>query len=288
MPTSIWGVAFYVFALFPGVAFVFAREGHHASSKRSALRETASVVFVSAVCDAAVALVVVAVAVAVPEVAKVITAMLDGDLSWARTNFGWALVYTLLALTAATLLGFFLGSKWAHDHGMKLFWSAAIPRDVSAWQKILYPEERLEVKVGLTLKSGAWVSGTLWDFDNDADNSPHRTITLSGELSARSGGSEEPVPLTETDWVVVEAGDIELLQASYYRPADDADPGTPDAGIPNWRKWKRAGLGALVVGAVSGLVASLSPSPSLWIRIVTVAAVAASALFGILAARRRS
>jgi len=288
VPTSIWGVAFYVFALFPGVAFVFAREGHRASSKRSAFRETASVVFVSAVCDAVVALVVVAIALSVPGVANTITAMLDGDLSWARSNFGWALVFALLALAAATLLGFFLGSKWAHDHGMKLLWSAAIPRDISAWQKILYPDERVEVKVGLTLKSGAWVSGTLWDFDNDADNSPHRTITLSGDLSARSSGSEEPVPLSETDWVVVEAGDIELLQASYYQPAEEGDLGTRDAGRPKSRRWKRISLAALVLGAAAGLVAVLSPSPSVWIRLATVVSLAASVLFGILAARRRA
>ncbi|WP_217635027.1 DUF6338 family protein, partial [Plantibacter sp. MMLR14_011] len=55
MPTSALGVAFYVFALFPGVAFIFAREGHQPAVKRSVLRETAALVFVSAVCDAIIA-----------------------------------------------------------------------------------------------------------------------------------------------------------------------------------------------------------------------------------------
>lgn len=216
MPTSIWGVAFYVFALFPGVAFVFAREGHRAVGKRSALRETATVVFVSAICDAIVALGVIVFAAFQPIVQSTISTTLSGDLSWIRQYFGLATVYSILTLGAATTLGFFLGSKWVHDHGLKAIWKSAIPRDVSAWQQVLLPEQKVEVRVGLSLKSGAWISGTLWDFDNDPDGDPHRTITLSGQIQVRAQGAGSIEALDDTDWVVVEAGDIELLQASYY------------------------------------------------------------------------
>lgn len=258
MPTSIWGVAFYVFALFPGVAFIFAREGHRPVGKRSAVRETATVVFVSTICDATVALVVIGMSACWPPIRTTVTTMLGGDLTWAKDNFWLATVCMIAALAATTLLGLFLGSKWAYEHGLRTIWKSEIPRDLSAWQQILLPERKLEVRVGLSLKSGGWVSGTLWDFDNDPDGNPHRTITLNGQIRMRAAGAKEAVVLPETDWVIVEAGDIELVQAAYYELVPDVGAGqeTVDEAPPGPIELfsRRAALFAALVATVGGVI----------------------------------
>jgi hypothetical protein len=114
-----------------------------------------------------------------------------------------------------TTLGFGLGTQWADEHGLGRLWRSAIPRDTSAWNALFSgAEDRQIVEVAITLKSGAWVSGTLYNFDNDPDPHPHRAITLT-QPSYRSAGGEEAAELEGTDYVVIEAGDIELLQTSY-------------------------------------------------------------------------
>jgi hypothetical protein len=218
MPTTLFGVAFYVFALFPGIAFGFAREGHRPVGKRSVVRETATVVFISTICDSVIALMIAIAAAIWPDVNRVLSAVLQGDFSWPRENLLVAVVLVVAAITASTLLGLLLGSKWAHDKGLKAIWASEIARDTTAWSEILHPDQAVRVQVGLTLKSGAWISGTLYDFDPNPDPDPHRTITLNGEITIRTLGSAEATPMVGTDWIIIEAEDIEVLQVSYLLP----------------------------------------------------------------------
>jgi hypothetical protein len=46
VPTTVTGILLYIFSLFPGFAFQFARDGHRPVAKRSLLRETGTVVLV--------------------------------------------------------------------------------------------------------------------------------------------------------------------------------------------------------------------------------------------------
>ncbi|MWV75832.1 hypothetical protein C5C31_12270 [Rathayibacter rathayi] len=86
MPTSALGVAFYVFALFPGVAFIFAREGHQPAVKQTALRETAALVFVSAICDAIVAVLIAVASIWWVTLRARLHELAIGDLRWAQEN----------------------------------------------------------------------------------------------------------------------------------------------------------------------------------------------------------
>jgi len=226
MPTSALGVAFYVFALFPGVAFIFAREGHQPAVKRSALRETATLVFVSAICDAVVALVIAAASIWWSDLRTRLHEVVSGDLSWAQDNVAPSIFIAVGTAVIATLLGYFLGSQWADTHGLSRIWNSAIPRNTSAWARLFNdaPEEAL-VEVALVLKSGAWVSGALYEFDNDPDPHPHRAIVLT-QPRYRPEGSDAAVPIEGADYVVVEAGEIEQLHAAFVQieiPADDSD-----------------------------------------------------------------
>lgn len=271
MPTSMWGIALYVFALFPGLAFMFAREGHRATGKRSALRETATVVFVSTVCDAIIVMMFVLLTVFNPDLRLRVVEVLGGSLTWVRENFGLVAIVFLLALALATALGYVLGSKWVHEHGLKVLWNADIPRDTSAWKKVLLPREDYEVRVGLNLKSGMWVSGTLYDFDNDPDNDPHRSITLNKEIRVRAVGESAAAILSDTDWVVVEAGDIEMLQAAYYERPSEVGEGPVDS-VAGGRPRRATvislmGIIAVVLGIGLGLGDSYLAGSSPWLAI---------------------
>lgn len=214
MPTSIWGVALYVFALFPGIAFIFAREGHRPVSKRSAFRETATVVFVSAICAAVLGLVTAIVAALWPEFRRTVGGLLGGNLTWARENWPLAVLLAIVALVLSTLLGRLLGSKWAFERGLEKVWESEIPRDTSSWTQLFTTDaEDTVVEVALTLKSGAWVSGLLYSFDNDPEPHPHRTITLTMPRY-RAPGETALTTLEGTDYLVIEACEIELLQTS--------------------------------------------------------------------------
>lgn len=213
MPTNIWGVAFYVFALFPGVAFLFAREGHRPTAKRSVLRETASVVLVSAVCAALLAVPFALLSLLWPSFNTEVMRLMSGDLAWVRNNLSASIGLSIVILAGATCLGYALGTKWMDEHGLEKLWKSSIPRDTSAWMAMFSAAEGQAVDVALTLKSGAWVSGTLYTFDNDPDPHPHRVVTLTQPFY-RPPGAEDAVALMETDFLMIEAGEIELIQTS--------------------------------------------------------------------------
>jgi len=233
MPTSALGVVFYVFALFPGVAFIFAREGHQPAVKRSALRETATLVFISAICDALVALVVATASIWWSDLRDRLHEVVSGDLSWVEDNFASSVLIAISAAAMATMLGYFLGSQWADNHGLRRIWTSAIPRNTSAWARLFTdaPEDAL-IEVALVLKSGGWVSGTLFEFDNDPEPHPHRAIVLT-QPRYRPEGSAEAVPIAGADYVVVEAGEIEQLHAAFVQVEISADSGAPDAAGEN-------------------------------------------------------
>lgn len=220
MPTSTLGLALYVFALFPGLAFIFAREGHRPPAKRSAFRETATVVFVSVVCDALIGLLVVLGSLVDDSLRTRVVELLSGDSTWVRQNFAFAYLLFLSAITLSTLLGLLLGGPWAHSHGLDVLWRAEVKRDVSAWRSILAPDFKADVRVGLTLRSGAYISGGVYEFDPDPNNGPNRTITLQSNLMYRAPGQSTAASVENTEWIVIEAADIEVLQASYFEPTE--------------------------------------------------------------------
>jgi hypothetical protein len=216
MPTTIAGIALYVFSLFPGFAFIFAREGHQPSTKRSVLRESATIILVSTICEVLLALVVVLVSVFVPEVSRVIKETAEGDFSWARNNFQWTATGIVVFLAFSTVLGFLAGSKRVHDAGLHRLWDTAlVARDSSAWGTAFNKYPRAKVLLGIELKSGGYVQGFLFEFDNSADRDPHRTLTLSGELKYRPAGAKELSEPTGFGLVVVEASEIEVLLVAY-------------------------------------------------------------------------
>lgn len=217
MPDSLFGVVFYVFALFPGLAFLFAREGHQPAVKRTVIRETASIVFVSVICDAVLVLLLLAVGSLWAPLGDELRNIARGDYAWVRNNPELAVVAIFAAIALTTLLGRLLGSEWAHRHGLWYVWRSSIPRDTSVWVANFASDlaSGNEVRLGIQLKSGRWITGSLYAYDNDPEPGPHRALTLTNVFTSQA---DDTVRLA--DMVIVEAGEIEFLQVAYLAPAD--------------------------------------------------------------------
>lgn len=212
MPTNLLGATLYVFALFPGVAFLFAREGHQPAVKRSAWRETATVVFVSTLCDALIAGLVAVVSLWWGELHLRLGEMLRGDFTWASSNPSAIILIAVLGGVVATALGWLFGSRWAYDLGLRHIWNSEIPRDTSAWRAV-FGEEKVAFQVAAILKSGAWVAGYLYAWDNQVEADPHRSLILS-KPRYRPPGGEDVTELVEVDYLLIEAGEIEQLHVT--------------------------------------------------------------------------
>ena len=213
MPTTFAGIALYVFALFPGLAFTFVREGHRPTARRSALRETAAILVVSVICNAMVALAAIIVSFSVPAVESTIRELLADGSMYVIAHFQIAALWALGILTATTALGCLLGSKWIHELGLKWIWdSAQVSRESSAWNTEFDTGKSTDVVlVGVQLRGGGWIDGVLHSHDNSGDADSTRTITLSGEIHHRPDATSEYRAIGGFGTAVVEAGDIETL-----------------------------------------------------------------------------
>ncbi|PPF56002.1 hypothetical protein C5C13_11705 [Clavibacter michiganensis] len=142
-----------------------------------------------------------------------------GDLRWAYANLATSAFVAIGTAAVATLLGYLLGSRWADERGLSRIWRSAIPRDTSAWSRLFTSASYdVVVDVALVLKSGGWVSGTLFEFDNDPDPNPHRALVLT-QPRYRPSGTAESAPIEGVDYVVIEAGEIEQLHVAFAQVA---------------------------------------------------------------------
>lgn len=257
MPTTLWGITLYVFTLFPGIAYVFARNGHRSTAKRSVLQETVTFVFVSFVCDAIFLILFLAADHALAwtgewslsllqddnsgplkhlflevllaplllighfytPVTPVLLSIVQGDYSWPLAHPFMTVLFLFLAVVCATLLGYLLGSKWMYERGLKRIWKSAVPRDTSMWGTLFEVKGKAVVHVAVVLKSGGWVGGELYTYDDDPDPNPNRTITITNPRY-RPPGSNEDDDLGN-DFLVVAGSEIELLQINHSAIGDE-------------------------------------------------------------------
>lgn len=217
MPTTLAGLALYVLTLSPGLAFVFAREGHRPTVRRSVFRETATVILVSAVCDAIVAAGVAFASFFWPELFAVLRRLAIEDQPFIAGHLAALFLITCGLIVVATVLGWLAGTKRIHTLISRRAWGASlIERDASAWGVAFDLGEVTDrVLVGVQLKSGWWLEGVLYAFDNAGDADPHRTITLTGDLKSRAPASDQLNAISGYGTLIVEAGDIEYVLVGY-------------------------------------------------------------------------
>jgi Family of unknown function (DUF6338) len=235
VPTNIFGVALYIFALFPGIIFAFSRERHKPSVKRTAFRETTTVLLVSAICDGAVFLAIVGISFAVPEIGRV---GLSFFAPWNKLDaYGvlWLVLLAVGSFSATLALGWFLGSAAMDGTAVGKFLQSnttLVDPNASAWgySFTVGPDNQAWdglTLVGLQLKSGTWVQGYLHRYDNVSDGDVRRALTLAGEIKIRPVGSVvKPKKVDGFGIMIIEAAEIEYLLVGYEEPTGEAGSST--------------------------------------------------------------
>lgn len=212
----------YILLLVPGLVFVFTRERHRPTVRRSAFRESATVVFASAICVAIVAAVVALVSLWWPWLASGLEKVAKQDPEFIDSHLSGLFLAACAFIFVASVLAWLLGTEWAHKIWSRRPWDKSlVDQEASAWSVIFDqggPDD--VVLIGAQLKSGWWVEGALFTFDNSGDPSPNRAITLTGDLSARGPNAKTARPIGGYGALVIEAGEIEYLLVAYAPKAE--------------------------------------------------------------------
>lgn len=225
MPTDPVAALLYVSLLLPGVAFVWSYEGHRPTVKRSAFRETASVVIASVASLGTVFVLTYLLSFLSPPVAAYLHSFVTKPDELIARDTQLFIGVVLGLLTVSTALGLAYGSAsafqalkrfraWAYKRAtrkeLKVF-----ERGLSAWSAAFEAEPEHYVNVGVQLKSGAWIQGGLDSYTQSADEGPDRAMTLNGTIECRLPGSDDLIELEGVGMIVVTASEIDFMTVSY-------------------------------------------------------------------------
>jgi hypothetical protein len=224
LPTEPIAALLYICLLLPGVAFVWSYEGHRSLVKRSAFRETASVVIASVASIVVVFLVHYVLGFLWEPAAKTLREFFLDAGKLFRDDSQLFLGVVLFDLLLAILVGLFLGSRPADAlrRGLQARWrkvwnrdSNVIDREQSGWLEAFRARHDERIHVGIQLKSGAWLQGILYSYTKTGDEVPERALVLSGRVHYRAAGGENMYPLEGFSSVVVQAAEIDHLMVGY-------------------------------------------------------------------------
>lgn len=235
MPTEPLAAVLYISLLLPGIAFLWSYEGHASIVKRSVFRETAIVVVASAASLLSVLVLHHLLSFAFEPISAVVRQFFTDPAALFRTDSQLFLTMVFADLALAVALGFFYGSNAANRmlKKGKGLWYKLQKKDVpfergqSGWNAAfeMYPDHK--VVVGVYLKSGAWLQGTLKTWTHTGEETGERALTLTHDLLYRSPDSEIAHPIEGYSIVVVQASEIDYLTVGYVE-ADTASAGLPE------------------------------------------------------------
>lgn len=215
MPSTPLAVLLYVFLLAPGFLFLVRADTHRARTTRSAFRESALVVIVSAICAALFLVIFLALSMAIPGLAGPLAEFArDPDKAFSQDP-QLVTVWILISFAFTSVCGYLAGGKHSYAVLEKLIPKNGPLVQGSAWKQVLTDTEN-DVMVGLQLKSGIWIQGTYAHHTHTVEDSGDRALVLQGPISCRNKDERELQPLLDFDRVVIQSSEIDYL-ASFPR-----------------------------------------------------------------------
>lgn len=209
VPSSLWGVVFFVVLVAPGLVLDHLRHRHRARVGESPFRELARVVLTSLVCSGVAFVALAALDEVLPDSAIVGPRATVGlDAEFARTNF-WQLLVGLVSFVTISI-------------GLAVAWHWRTKPDdppltpKPAWEKVFRsdnPTAQAPV-LRIRLRSGTIVLGTLAEYTK-AYELDDRELVLAAPLWV--GSDDESLRAVDAAWqrMVVAGADIETILVQY-------------------------------------------------------------------------
>lgn len=203
MPTSPISLVTYVALLLPGLAYDVVREWNTPHQRRSPYREGAVVAAVSVVADAAAFIVLAVARHFWPAITPDIGRLIRGDVGYIADHYvltlGW--MYGLIAATTIVAAIVARLRRGVRASTMSAWWAmfeahgaAARSLEVDKKRRKVRKERRKKprdpIQVGMVLTDGAFVTGRLWTYSQEADETPDRDILLREPVFYRGPGDD--------------------------------------------------------------------------------------------------
>lgn len=209
VPSSLWGVIFFVVLVAPGLLLDYLQHRHRARVGESSFREIARVVLTSLVCSGIAFVALAVVAEVLP--GSVIAGPRDiiaVDADFARDRF-WQLVLAMFLFVAVSCGLATTWCVWRKPSGPRL-----TPQP--AWEKVFRtdnPTAQAPV-LRIHLRSGTAIVGTLADYTKAYDLDD-RELVLAAPLWI--GVEGQPLEPADIAWqrLVVAGADVENILVQY-------------------------------------------------------------------------
>lgn len=222
MPTDPFSAIVYVFLLIPGLLYVSLRENHLSTRKQSAFRETATVIFASALSLLSSFLLLMLISLFAGSTRLWLANIIASpDAVRAERPIEFFLLLLML-LIIATVFAYLASHPAAHQLIERLRIShGRVQKTLSGWNRAFKAMPGHLVMVSVQFTNGDWIQGPLASYNPSADETMDRSLTLYGEILFRSKNSAEASPLDGKQMVVIHASEIQYLAVTYVASESD-------------------------------------------------------------------
>ncbi|MBT1669643.1 hypothetical protein KK092_09640 [Curtobacterium flaccumfaciens pv. flaccumfaciens] len=220
IPSTLTGILLFLVLLLPGFVFVTLRERHQPTRKLSVFRETSVVLAATTGAYALPALTIVIAAAVCPLVRSEVALALSGPASYASEHAFRSTAALGSWVLAGSAMAALLGSPWLRPL------LVGTPGG-SAWWKLFAPDKSVisgdySTEVTATLEDGSVLTGTLYSWNRDAEDTPDREFTLQAPIWLQAPDSSTVSEL-DAATVAVSARVVRYLTVRYLV----ADPSVP-------------------------------------------------------------
>ena len=216
MPTTLTGVLLFVVLLLPGFAYLVGKERAGNERRPTPFRETVAIVAASLTSELTVLATFAALRISFPRYTPDVGALVTQGMTYVKAHYAEVTAWGVGLLLAATALAY----------------TATLPRlrsrlpgryphytTVSAWA-ILFVRWRpkapgSQVRVGIRLEDGSFVSGRLSSYNTAADDTADRDLILRAPIDYQPPDSPDTERL-DIAAVTISARRILWLGTNYY------------------------------------------------------------------------
>ena len=210
MPSSLTTLGLLLVLLGPGFCFVAGRERKYPASRQSSFRESVNIAAASIILNALVLGCFALLRTWLPHITPNVGKLLSEPHTYFLANYRFCIEWVVGVFSAACVIGFACGI-WLKPGSGTL--------DSSAWWEMFQQLPNSRKFVGCQLTDGSYLSGELFSYSTDCDESGDRELVLANPLYLAAGSAGEMEPLG-SDLTSVSAKRIQFVSTNFV-PGDD-------------------------------------------------------------------